>query len=78
MSTWVELGRAVYSIGLLACCAAILRALPSALRVVTDLSAALGAFTSALSKATASDELQRKQLAIVVKIAEKLGVNVDP
>lgn len=75
---WVEVCRAIYSFGLLLLGGAVLFALPSALRVVRDLAAALGAFTTALSKTTVAAETQREQLALTKAIAAHLGVKADP
>lgn len=77
-ATWVEVGRAIYSIGLLLLGGAVLFFLPVALGVVRDLTKALGAFTKTLGSVTAASELQREQLALTKAIAAKLGVKVDP
>ncbi len=75
---WVEVCRAIYSLGLLLLGGAVLVALPAALRVVRDLAVALAAFTAALSAATSAGEVQRRQLALTEAIAKKLGVQADP
>ena len=71
---WVELGRAVYSAGLLLACVAFLRALPAALQVVRDLARSLEAFTAALGRTSDAADERREQLDLTRAIADRLGV----
>lgn len=76
-ATWVEVGRAIYSIGLLLLGGATLFFLPVALRVVRDLTVALASFTSVLGSVTAASEHQREQLELTRAIADRLGVRAE-
>ena len=74
---WVELGRAVYSLGLLLACLAFLRALPAALRVVRDLARSLDAFSAVLAASTQAADERREQLELTRAIADALGVRSE-